>query len=171
MYGTGEYIKFIETEIPETGQLKDMVVIVDGEKIQITEFMSTPLNDGKLRNLYDYHDLTRRNPENCDYDVETGVFSIANPNHGKESVEIDENITFHIKTIFTKNRDGWKVLSTLVYKTIIQEELSEKEAIDLSILPDMDIKMPIKTLMIFIIVLIGLANIPKDNFKEKIILL
>jgi len=170
MYGTGEYIKFIETEIPETGQLKDMVVIVDGEKIQITEFMSTPLNDGKLRNLYDYHDLTRRNPENCDYDVETGVFSIANPNHGKESVEIDENITFHIKTIFTKNRDGWKVLSTLVYKTIIQEELSEKEAIDLLILPDMDIKMPIKTLMIFIIVLIGLANIPKDNFKEKIIL-
>lgn len=34
----------------------------------------------------------------------------------------------------------------------------------------MDIEMPIKVLITAIIVLIGLANIPDDNFKEKIIL-
>lgn len=147
-----------------------MVVKVDGEKIQITEFMATPLYDGKLRDLFDYHNSTSMDPENTNYNVKTGVFSIANPNHGKNMADIDENIIFHVEITFSKHKNGWKVLSTLVYKTIIQEELSDNEAIDLLILPDMDIKMPIKALMRIIIVLIGCANIPNDDFKKKIIL-
>ena len=170
IYHKGDEIEFIETEVPGTGQLKDIVVIEDAVKIQITEFMATPLYDLKLRDLFDYHDSTRRIPENTDYEVETGVFSSANPNHGKDSTDIDENITFHVKITFTKNTDGGKVLSNLVYKVTIQEELSEDEAIDLLILPDMDIEMPIKALMTSIIVLIGQAIFPNDNFKKKIIL-
>lgn len=136
--------------------------------------MATALNDGKLTDMFDYHESARRDPENEGLYVKTGVLSIANPNHGKDSVEIDENVTFHVKTIFTKNRNAWKVLSTLINKTVMQEELSDNDTIDLLILPDMemgkDMEMPIKALMSMIIVLIGYANIPDPELKQKIVL-
>ena len=44
------------------------------------------------------------------------------------------------------------------------------EAIDLLILPDMDIDIPIKSVMAMICYLIGNANIPDADFKKKIIL-
>ncbi len=62
-----------------------------------------------------------------------------------------------------------KVLNTLVHKTIMQEELSDREAIDLLLLPDMDIDLPIKSLMKMICYLIGNANIPDVDFKRKLI--
>ena len=170
VYGEGENIEFIETEISDTGQRKDMVVIVDGKTIQITEFMATPLNDKKLADLYDYHDSSRTDPTYKDSDVKTGVLTIADPNHGKTMIEIDENITFHIDPIYTKGRDGWKVLSILINRTILQEELSDTEAIDLLILPDMSIELPIKILMCAIIILIGSANIPDKEFKNNLVL-
>lgn len=170
LYHEREKIEFIETEISDTGQLKDIAVKVDEKIIQITEFMATPLYKGKLKDLYDYHISTSRDQQYQKFLVKTGVFSIANPNHGTNWIDIDENITFHAHVNFTKNNNGWKVLSTLVYKTIIQEELSDTDAINLLILPDLNIKLPIKALMSIIIVLMGQANIPNDDFKEKIIL-
>lgn len=170
LYGEGTEIEFIETEIPETGQLKDMVVKVDGKTIQITEFMSKALYDEKLRDIFDYHDSTRNDPQYMNFEVQTGVISIANPHHGKNKVEIDKNITFHVDTIFIKQKDGWKVLNTLVYKIIIDEKLSDIDAIDLLLLPDMDIDLPIKSLMSLICFLIGNANIPDIDFKKKICL-
>ena len=170
LYGEGETIEFIETEIPDTGQRKDMVVKVDGKIIQITEFMSKALYDDKLQDIFNYHLSVFTDDEYENHDVQTGVISIANPHHGKNKVEIDKNITFHVDTIFTKNKDGWKVLNTIVYKTITQEELSDMEAIDLLILPDMNIDIPIKSLMSMICYLIGNANIPDADFKKKIIL-
>ena len=53
LYGEGETIEFIETEIPDTGQRKDSVVKVDGKTIQITEFMSNALYDDKLFDIFD----------------------------------------------------------------------------------------------------------------------
>lgn len=161
-YGEGEIIEFIETEISGTGQRKDAVARIDRNKIQITEFMSKPLDEEKLKVLCDYHISNRYDPQYRDHSVRTSLISTANPNQGINEGEIDDNITFHVDTIFTKDRDGRKVLSTLVYKTIMQEELSDNEAIDLLILPDMDIEMPIKALMSMICFLIGHANIPDD---------
>lgn len=51
IYHEGDSIEFIETEIPDTGQRKDIVVKVDGKFIQITEFMARALNDDKLHDL------------------------------------------------------------------------------------------------------------------------
>ena len=170
LYGKGETIEFIETEIPDTGQRKDMVVKVDGKVIQITEFMSKALYDDKFHDIFNYHLSVFTDDEYENLEVQTGVISIANPHHGKNKVEIDKNITFHVDTIFTKHKDGWKVLNTIVYKTITQEELSDMEAIDLLILPDMNIDIPIKSLMSMICCLIGNANIQDDDFKKKIIL-
>ena len=170
LYRKGETIEFIETEIPDTGQRKDMVVKVDGKIIQITEFMSKALYDDKLHDIFDYHLSILTDDEYENLEVQTGVISIANPHHGKNKVEIDKNITFHVDTIFTKNKDGWKVLNTIVYKTITQEELSDMEAIDLLILPDMNIDIPIKSLMSMICYLIRNTNIPDADFKKKIIL-
>jgi hypothetical protein len=170
VYGEGENIEFIETEISNTGHRKDMAVIVDGKTIQITEFMATPLNDKKLTDFYDYNDSSRTDPAYNDFDVKTGVLTIADPNHGKTITEIDENITFHVDPMYTKGMDGWKVLSTLLNRTILQEELSDTEAIDLLILPDMDIKLPINLLMSLIIILIGKANISDKEFKNNIVL-
>lgn len=124
-YRKGKKIEFIETEIPNTGQRKDIVVKVDGKTILITEFMAKPLSDEKLRDVFDYHISSRNDPSYKDFNVKTCVISIANPNHGKKKVEIDDNITFHVNPIFTKRKDGWKVLSSVIYKTILQQELSE----------------------------------------------
>ena len=170
LYHEGDVIEFIETEISKTGQMKDIAVKVDNKIIQITEFMSTPLYDSKLYDIFDYHELTRLDNGNSKFKIKTGVFSIANPNHGKNTLKIDENLTFHVNTKFTKNCDGWKVLNKLIYKTITQEELSKKESIDLLILPDMNITMPIKALMSIIIVIMGKTNIPDEEFRKKIIL-
>ena len=48
LYHQGEKIEFIETEIPDTGQRKDVMVKVDGKTIQITEFMANALSHDKL---------------------------------------------------------------------------------------------------------------------------
>ena len=169
LYGEGERIEFIETEIPETGQRKDIVVKVDEKKIQITEFMSKALYNEKLQDICDYHESTRLDPNNKDCVVKTDIISIANPHHGKNMVEIDENIIFHADPKFIFEKDGWKVLSTLIYKTVTQEELSDNEAIDLLILPDMNIDFPLKQLMKLICFLIGHANISDENFRNDII--
>lgn len=49
LYFEGEEIEFIETEIADTGQRRDVMVKVDGERIQITEFMAKALDDKKLK--------------------------------------------------------------------------------------------------------------------------
>lgn len=131
LYFEGEEIEFVETEVSGTGQLKDVVVKVDGKTIQITEFMAKALSYDKLWDLFDYHESTRRDPEYNGYYIKTGVFSIADPNHGKNAVEIDENVTFRVNTKFAKSKNAWKVLSTLIYKSVTQEELSWEEAVDL----------------------------------------
>lgn len=167
-YRKGDDIEFVETEISNTGQRKDVVAKIDGKTIQVTEFMATPVSRKKLKTISDYHISTLRDPQYKDFAVHTNVISIADANSGNNSVEIDDNLTFHVDTIFTKNRKGWKVLSTLVYKIIMREELSDEEAIDLLILPDMDIDMPINALMRMICFLIGHAVIPDADFKERI---
>ena len=169
LYDEGENIEFIDTEIPETGQRKDMVVIVDGNFIRITEFMSTPLDGKKLDTISKYHISSVNDPQYKGFYVITDVVSIADPNRGKTMVKFDDNLDFHVAPIFTKRKDGGKVLSTLVNKSITQEELSYSEAIDLLILPDMDIDMPIKQLMVFIISLMGMVNIQDKEFKKSII--
>lgn len=102
LYNEGEEIEFIETEIPDTGQLKDMSVKVDGKTVQITEFMTKPLYEKKLKDLFDYHDSTRIDCEYDGFNIKTGVFSIANPKHGKNMIKIDENIIFQVNTRFQK---------------------------------------------------------------------
>lgn len=106
-------------------------------------------------------------------EIRTGVYSIAEPDNGVDSIKIDRNLSFEVETTFTKSKNAWKVLSSLIDKTIKQEELTVEESIDLLILPDMwmgeKLKMPIKALASMIIVLMGLANIP-DELKAKIAL-
>ena len=174
LYHEGEEIEFVETEIPDTGQRKDIMVKVDGKTIQITEFMAKALNDDKLGDLFDYHESTRRNPEYDGYYIKTGAFSIAEPIHGKNTSEIDDNVTFHVNTKFAKSRNAWKVLSTLTCKSFTQEELSWEEAVNLLVLPDMyfgndkDMELPIKILMKMIIVLMGNVKFPSSDLKKKI---
>ena len=170
LYHEGDSIEFIETEIADTGQRKDIVVKVDDDRIHLTEFMAKGVYDEKLYSLCDYHEYTRYDPQYKGFDVKSTVVSIVNPNHGKDEMKIDENITFGIETIFISRKDGRKVLNNLIYKIITNEELSDFEAIDLLILPDMDIDIPIRQLMKFICFLIANANITDTDFKNKIIL-
>ena len=164
----GELV-FIDTEIPETGQRRDMTVKVDEKVIRNTEFLSRPLYDDKLNAMYDYHESLKCDKNNEGLTVRSGLISIANPKQGKNKIEIDGNIIFALDIIFTKDKNGWEVLSNLIYKLITQEELSDDEAIDLLILPDMNIELPIKALMSIICFLIVNLNISDDNFKEDLI--
>jgi hypothetical protein len=174
LYREGEEIEFIETEIAHTGQRRDIMVKVDGETIQITEFMAKALNDEKLLDIYDYHESTRRDPEYKQFHVKTGVFSIAEPTHGKNTVEIDKNITFRVGVKFAKSKNAWKVLNILTYKSFTQEKLSYDEAVDLLVLPDMymgkneTMKMPIKQFMTMGIVLMGSVKFPSSDLRKKV---
>ena len=169
LFDEGEYIEFIKTEIPGTGLRKDIVVKVDRNLIRIIEFMSKALYDTKLIVIFDYFVDTYRNPLYEDYTVKTTIVSTANPNHGKNRVTINDILDFYPEIIFIKKKDGQKVLSTLTHKVLNNEELSDDDAIDLLLLPDMDIDLPIKTLMKRICYLIGHANIPDVDFKRDII--
>ena len=170
LYHEGDFIEFIETEIADIGQRKDIVVKVDDDTIQLTEFMTKGVYDEKLHSLCDYHQYTRYDPQYKGHEVKSAVVSIANPNHGKDEIKIDENITFGIESIFISKKDGRKILNNLVNKIITNEELYDSEAIDMLMLPDMDIDIPIRPLMKFICFLIAHANIPDNDFKNKIIL-
>ena len=169
LFHEGENIEFLETEIAETGQLKDLVVKVDDHLIRIIELMAKPLYDPKLIDIFDYVIYTLYDPQYEDCKVTATGISIANPHHGKNAVTISDNIDFHLEIIFIKEKDGQKVLSTIIQKVLLNEELSDDDAIELLLLPDMDIEVPIKTLMKTICYLIGLANIPDDDFKRRII--
>ena len=151
------------------GSKKNIVVKVDGNLIQIIEFRSKSLNDSNLIDIFDNLINIYRNPLYKDYTVKTSIVSTANPNHGKNVVTISFNLDFHPEIIFIKKKDGQKVLSTITHKVLNNEELSDDKAIDLLLLPDMDIALPIKTLMKRICYLIGHANIPDADFRSDII--
>ena len=169
-YKKGNKIVFIDTEIPETGQKRDATVIVDDKYIQHSEFMSKPLSEDKIIILHDYHHDLVYDRNNKGLPVVTTVISIANPNHGKRIARIDTNRLFEPCIIFTKNMDGQKILNNLIHKIDCNEELSDDDAIDLLVLPDMDIEMDIRELMKLICKLINKANIPDATFKDDIIL-
>jgi hypothetical protein len=176
LYFEGEEIEFIETEIADTGQRRDVMVKVDGERIQITEFMAKALDDKKLKAIGDYHLSALVDPEYKNFAVNTGVFSIAEPTRGMDTVNLDKNLTFHVDVKFAKSKNAWKVLSTLVYKSVIQEELTYMEAVDLLVLPDMymgrgeNMELPIRIFMKIVIDLMGNVNYPSPDLKEKIFL-
>ncbi|WP_298500811.1 hypothetical protein [uncultured Methanobrevibacter sp.] len=168
-FGKGENISFLDTEIPISAKRRDITCKVD-DCIWDVEFQSYPVYEDNLENMFDYHESLRCDKNNNGYPIRTGVINTSNPNRGKKNVEIKFNINFHPDFIFTQEMNGEEILSTLINKVITHEELSNKEAIDLLILPDMDIEMPIKALMRVICFLIANANIPDDNFKNDIIL-
>lgn len=167
-FNEGAILLFIDTELAETGQRRDLTVNVDGKYLHNIEFMSTASYDSKLYGMFDYHLSLLCDKFNPEIPVKSSIINTSNPNHGKSNVEIPYNINFHPDIIFTKDMNGWEVLSTLIHKVLNQEELSDKEAIDLLLLPDMNINMNIKVLMKVICFLINHANISDNNFKTDI---
>lgn len=170
LYDEGDEIEFLDTEIPDTGQRRDITTKVDGKFIRITELLSKPRYDDKLHSMYDYHQDISYDPHHEGLEVKSNVVGIYNPNWGKTNVDIDSNINFHVKTIQIQEMDGWKILSSIIHKTVTQEELSDNEAIDLLLLPDMETEMRIKAFMELICFLICNSNIPDPEFKEKLLL-
>ena len=160
----------MDTEIATTAQRRDITCKIDDICIWDVEFQSSPLSQDKLVDMYNYCESLRCDPNNEGFSVRCGVINISNPNWGRDNVEIGCNLNFNPDIIYTKKIDGREVLNSLIYKVITQEELSKREAIDLLILPDMDIVLPKKTLMKVICFLIGHANISDENFKNKIVL-
>ena len=176
LYLEGKEIEFIETEIADTGQRRDVMVKVDGERIQITEFMAKALDDKKLKTIGDYHLSALTDSEYKNFTINTGVFSIAEPTHRMDTVNLDKNLIFRVDVKFAKSKNAWKVLSTLVYKSVIQEELTCMGAVYLLVLPDMymgkgeNMELPIRIFMTMVIDLMGNVEYPSPDLKEKIFL-
>ena len=165
----GEEISFLDTEISTTAQRRDMTCKIDGNCIWDVEFQSYPFSQDKLVDMFEYCESLRCDRNNQGLGVRCGVINTSNPNWGRDNVEIGRNLNFHQDIIFTKKMDGCEVLNKLIYKVITQEELSKREAIDLLILPDMEIDLPIRTLMRVICFLIGHAKISDKDFKNDIV--
>ena len=158
----------METENPQTGQRKDATLKIDGKKIHILEFLATVLSDEKLKDIFDYWGSIFFDPEYKDYTLACDIISIAKPGDEIREIKIGENVIFRIKTFFIKKMDGAKILKTLIYKTIMYEELTDYEAICLLVLPDMSIDIPIKQLLNTICFIYGNANILDIGFKIDI---
>lgn len=170
LFDEGDEIEFMDNEIPDTGQRRDITTRVDGKLIRSTEFLSKPPYDDKLHSMYDYHQDLSTDHNYDGLEVESSLVGIYNPNWGKTDVDIDSNINFHVTPIQIREMDGWKILSNIIHKTITQEELSENEAIDLLILPDMENEMRIKAFMKLICFLMCHSNIPNPDFRKNLIL-
>ena len=161
-------IEFIDTEIADTGQRKDIAVLINGI-IRLTEFMSTPVTPSKMFDLFDYHMSECDDNKDKNVDVKSAVVSTAKIGEETERIDVDDNVTFKLSVKFIKRYNGWKVLNTFINKSITQERISEMDAVKLILLPDMDIEMSIKELMSRIIVLLGELNFQSAELKEKTI--
>ncbi len=80
----------------------DILCTVDGKFNLNIEPQSTPVYDTKMEDMYKYRTYTQ-----CEDNLpfKTLVLATYNPNHGRRSLEIDEQVNFHPDFVFTqKNR-------------------------------------------------------------------
>lgn len=65
--------------------------------------------------------LHEQTPSYDDFNARMGVINIANQNQGKHKMEINENITFHLNSLFTKRNNGRTVFKYFFFHNPIEK--------------------------------------------------
>ena len=122
----------------------DISYTVDGLLKQNIELQSKPVYPPKMEDMYKYRILSQAD-EFCPF--KTCVFATYPPTQGIQDLEIDGDLNFHPDFYFTKNQYASKVIKTASYKNSHNIQLTDNEAIDLLIAPDMVHDYDIKELL------------------------
>lgn len=144
----------------------DIFYEVDGKSNFNIELQSSPVYESKMRDMYKYRIYSESEDEKA---FHTCVFATYNPNYGIEELAIDENVDFHPNFHYTKKQNAREFLSTIKFKVENKCALSDDEAIDLIIAPDMEHDFEIKPLLEFTSELLVNAVISDENFHLDLI--
>lgn len=133
----GENIEFLYSELVPLGddhKFMDGHYRVDGIYQQNVEFQSTPVYSPKMIDMYKYmvYSLAEEYTE-----FHTCVFATYPPNQGIRELKIGDAI-FKPRFFFTKNLKAREVIKTVENKNNEHIPLTDNEAIDLLIAPDME---------------------------------
>ena len=144
----------------------DILYEVDGKYNRNIELQSTPVYDPKLNDMYKYRIYTQ-----CEdgKPFKTSVFATYPPTLGCEETVIDGNVTFCPEFYYTKNQNAGEFLSNIKDKVNNGIALSDDEAIDLIIVPDMEHNFDIKQLLEFTSKLLVKAVIYDKKFHFDLI--
>lgn len=165
----GNSIEFKNVELTPLAldnKFMDLFYEVDGKSNQNIELQSSPVYSPKMNDMYKY----RIYSESVDAKpFNTCVFATYNPGYGLEEITISEDINFHPKFFYTKNMDAREFLSIITTKVENKIPLTDDEAIDLIIAPDMKHDCEIKSLLEYTSYLLVNAVICDKKFHLDLI--
>ena len=144
----------------------DILCTVDGKFNLNIEPQSTPVYDTKMEDMYKYRTYTQ-----CEDNLpfKTLVLATYNPNHGRRSLEIDEQVNFHPDFVFTQKIDASKIIKTIKDKNKNNQELSRSEAIDILLLPDAKHNSEKSEMAKIATQLLYGANLPDEDFRKTVL--
>lgn len=165
----GEELKFINVElIPEDSDHKfmDIAYIVDNNSKFNIEFQVYAVYGSKMGDMYKYRVYSQADEF---LPFRTCVFATYPPTRGISDLEIDGDINFHPDFFFTKNLKASEIINVVKYKNKNNIPLTDNEAIDLIIAPDMTHDYEIQELLEITSQLLIDAIIPDAQFRFDLI--
>ena len=165
----GDEIDFKNVElIPPVRDRKimDMVYVVDGEYFQNLEHQSIPVYSPKMEDIFKYRVYFQADE---DLPGRTCVIATYDINRGITDAEIPYNINFHPDFFYTKKLSARETIKTISDKNSKQIPLTDDEAIDLLIAPDMEHDCDIRELLETTTQLLNEAVITDEQFYFDLI--
>ena len=141
----GNEIVFINIELipPHMAhKYMDIGYVVDGKQKYNIEFQSTAVYNPKMEDMYKYRVYSQADEFQP---FKTCVFATYPPTQGIENKDFDGDVDFHPDFFYTKNLKASEIINVVANKNNIP--LSDDEAIDLLIAPDMAHNYEIKELL------------------------
>ena len=164
-----ERIDFINIELipPDRAhKFMDIGYVVDGKEKYNIEFQSTAVYDPKMEDMYKYRIYSQAD----DYSpFKTCVFATYPPTQGIENRDFDGDVDFHPDFFYTKNLKASETLNVVRNKNENNIPLTDNEAIDLLIVPDMTHNHDIRELLEMTSKLLRDAKIPDREFHCDLI--
>ena len=136
----GENLTFNNVElIPLANDNKymDISYSVDDEVSVNIEHQSSPVYESKMNDIYKYHIYLESDNKKP---VISCIVSTYNPNQGCRECNIDYNIVIRPDFFFIKNKNAKEILNNIKSKVKNNIPLTDNEAIDLILVPDMNHK-------------------------------
>lgn len=134
----GEKLTFNNSElIPLASDNKymDISYSVDDEINVNIEHQSSPVYESKMNDIYKYHIYLETESKKP---VISCIVSTYNPNWGCKECNIDYNIVIQPDFFFIKNKNAKEILNNIKSKVKNNIPLTDDEAIDLILVPDMN---------------------------------
>lgn len=164
-----EEVIFINTELIPSGnnhKFMDVACYVDGECIRNFELQSYPVYEPKMEDMYKYRVFAQADNYRP---FKTTVFATYNPNQGISELELDGDVTFHPDFFYTKKFNSREIIKGTRDKIINNIPLTDDEAIDILLIPDMNHNHDMMELLQITSELLCNATIPDKEFHLDLI--